>query len=122
LAANNRADADYVENYTGIAPYYLPGACSYVAPPYPGRRRAALVSSPDDFAAFVASQLTEDARPLRAALGARFHWAQLYDHRAIVFVTYNVSIMSLFEHYAAGMPVYVPDRPLLKRLMAEHPR
>jgi hypothetical protein len=122
LAANNRADADYVENYTGIAPHYLPSACSYVAPPYTGRRRTALVSSSESFGAFVASQLTQDARPLRAALGARFHWAELYDHRAVVFVPYNVSIMSLFEHYAAGMPIYVPERALLKRLMAEHPR
>ncbi len=41
---------------------------------------------------------------------AAFHWSQLYDHRAIVFIPCNVSIMSLFEHYSACAPIYIPEQ------------
>jgi hypothetical protein len=51
----------------------------------------------------------------------RYQWSELYDRRAIVVVPYNVSMMALFEHYAACAPIYVPNRALLKQLMREHP-
>jgi hypothetical protein len=36
-------------------------------------------------------------------------------------IPYNVSIMSICEHYSAGAPIYIPTRDFLKQLMAEHP-
>jgi hypothetical protein len=123
LVANNRADADYLESYTGLRPTVIPSACSYIAPTYSGRKAAALVSTRnEDFAARVCRELRSEAMPLRSALGPRYTWAQLYDHRALVLIPYNVSLMALFEHYTANMPIYVPDRRFLKQLVAEHPR
>ncbi len=122
LVANNRADADYVANYTGLRPYYIPSACAYIAPTYSGRRSSVVVSTKRDaLARTICSELRSEAIPLRAGLGVRYTWAQLYEHRAIVVIPYNVSIMSLFEHYSACAPVYVPTRAFLKQLMAEHP-
>ena len=122
LAANNRADADYVENYTGLSATWIPSACSYIAPIYTGRRPEAVVSAPtESLAASICEQLGPGAVPLRTALGRRFTWAQLYDRRAIVLIPYNVSIMALFEHYSACAPIYVPDRAFLKDLAADHP-
>ena len=121
LAANNRADADYVENYTGLKPVWIPSACSYVEPSYTGRQATAVVSAPtEDFAARICAELDEPTVPLRTALGRRYTWSQLYDQRAIVYIPYNVSIMSLFEHYSACAPIYVPSRTFLKALRAEH--
>ena len=123
LAANNRADADYVANYTGLKPAYIPSGCAYIAPTYTGRLRPAVVAAASErLAAEICQELRQEAVPLRTALGRRYTWAQLYDHRAIVLIPYNVSIMSLFEHYSACAPVYVPDRTFLKHLMATHPR
>ena len=120
--ANNRADADYLTNYTGIRPAHVPSACSYI-PAYSGRKPAVVVCSKrDTLAKEICAELSHEAIPLRAGLGPRFSWAQLYEHRALVVVPYNVSIMSLCEHYSACAPVYVPDRAFLKRLMAENPR
>jgi hypothetical protein len=122
LVANNRADADYVENYTGLRPAYIPSGCAYIAPTYTGRLRPAVVAAASErLAAAICQELEQDCVPLRA-LGRRHTWAQLYDHRAIVLIPYNVSTMSLFEHYSACAPVYVPDRSFLKRLMATYPR
>lgn len=123
LVANNRADADYVRNYTGLTPRYIPSACAYIAPTYSGRRSPVVVCcSSEELARSICHELEQEAIPLRSALGGRFSWYQLYEHRAIVFIPYNVSIMSLFEHYSACAPIYVPTREFLKRLMAEHPR
>jgi hypothetical protein len=122
LVANNRADAGYVENYAGILPPHVPSACAYVGERYRGELPTTIVwSKPDDFAAEIAGARTGPALSLRTALGKRFAWRDLYAHRAIVFVPYNVSVMSLFEHYTACMPIYVPERAFLKQLMRERP-
>lgn len=121
LAANNRADADYVENYTGLRPAWIPSACSYITPVYTGRRPEAVVSAAtESLAISICETLKQEAIPLRTALG-RFTWSQLYDQRAIVLIPYNVSIMALFEHYSACAPIYVPTREFLKQLAAAHP-
>ena len=122
LAANNRADADYLENYSGLKPALIPSACSYIAPTYTGRKVAVVVSAPTEaLATTICDRLSHEAIPLRSGLGARFTWAQLYDQRAIVLIPFNVSIMSLFEHYSACAPIYVPERTFLKHLAATEP-
>jgi hypothetical protein len=122
VVANNRADADYVSNYTGVTPRHIPSACTYIAPTYTGRRASVVVCTKRDvLAASICRELRHDAVPLRAGLGKRYTWADLYDHRAIVLIPYNTSLMSLFEHYAACAPIYVPTRPFLKELMKQYP-
>jgi hypothetical protein len=122
LVANNRADAEYVENYLGVLPPHVPSACAYVGERYRGDLPTAVVwSKPDGYAVDVAASLSAPAVSLRTALGKRFSWPELYAHRAVVFVPYNVSVMSLFEHYTACMPIYVPERAFLKQLMRERP-
>ena len=122
LAANNRADADYVRNYTGLAPTYLPSACSYIDATYTGHRSPAIISSLSEaLATAISNTVKAEAIPLRAALGPNYPWSALYDYRALVLIPYNISTMSLFEHYNACMPIYVPSRLFLRRLMAEHP-
>jgi hypothetical protein len=122
LAANNRADADYLRHYAGLEATVLPSACAYAAGEYTGRERAVVVCTPSDaLAGAVCDALQAEAIPLRGGLGARYTRADLYARRALVFIPYNVSIMALFEHYSACAPIYVPGPELLKALMAEHP-
>jgi len=122
LVANNRADADYVANYAGIQPTHIPSACSYVAASYTGARKPVVVCTKRDvLGRAICAELTQEAIPLRAGLGKRYSWSDLYDHRALVVIPYNTSLMSLFEHYSACAPIYVPTRGFLKQLMADHP-
>jgi hypothetical protein len=122
LAANNLADRDYLASYTGLTATHVPSACSYPGLTYTGRHEETVISTRDAFAKEIVAQLKQPAAPLRAALGARYSQADLYDRRALVFLPYNVSIMALFEHYSACIPIYVPDRAFLKQLMKDHPR
>jgi hypothetical protein len=122
LVANNRADADYLENYSGLHARHIPSACSYIGVEYTGSRAPVVIcTGNDELANSIASELRHDAIPLRAGLGAQHSKTDLYDYRALVFIPYNVSIMALFEHYSACAPIYVPDRAFLKTLMQEHP-
>lgn len=121
VIANNLADAAYLENYTGLHVAHVPSACTYVTEEYTGRRAAVVVCTNDSLARAIANELDHEAVALRAALGERYSSSDLYDHRALVYIPYNVSIMALSEHYAACAPIYVPDRDFLKKLMREHP-
>jgi hypothetical protein len=121
LIANNRADADYLESYTGLRAAHIPSACSYTGLTYTGRKSAAVICTSDRLAGVIARELRREAIPLRQGLGQRYSQAELYDHRALVFIPYNVSIMALFEHYTACAPIYVPKRSFLKQLMNDYP-
>jgi hypothetical protein len=121
LVANNRADADYLEHYTGLRALHIPSACEYPRLTHTGRKNSAVICTSNALAASIAEKLSSDAIPLRAGLGDRYTQADLYDQRALVFIPYNVSIMALFEHYTACAPIYVPERSFLKELMAKYP-
>jgi len=122
LIANNRADADYLEHYSGLKAAYVPSICSYTGLTYTGTRSEAVIcTGAGEIADSIRALLRHPSIPLRSGLGPRYRWADLYDHRALVFIPYNVSIMALFEHYTACAPIYVPDRSFLKELMAKYP-
>jgi hypothetical protein len=122
LTANNRADADYLERYTGLRAAHIPSGCSYTGLTYTGTKRpAAIYTGRDPFAAAITAKLRHESIVPHASLGRIFSWADLYDQRAVVFVPYNVSIMALFEMYTACVPLYVPDRAFLKELMQRYP-
>lgn len=122
LVANNVADRDYLASYTCLSATHVPSACAYAGLTYTGRQAETVICTRDAFAKEIAARLTQPAVPLHAGLGPRYSQADLYDRRALVFIPYNVSIMALFEHYSACVPIYVPDRSFMKQLMAEQPR
>jgi hypothetical protein len=122
LVANNRADADYLESYTGLTAAHVPSACTYTGLTYTGRTPGVVVcTNGERLAADAVRELKHAAVPLRGGLGTRYSQADLYDREARVFIPYNVSIMALFEHYTACAPIYVPERALLKQLTTEYP-
>jgi hypothetical protein len=121
LVANNRADADYLTSYTGLPAVHVPSAGSYTHVQYTGGRETAVICARDAVAVEIVKKLRYPAVPLRSGVGYQYTQAELYDHRALVLLPYNVSIMALFEHYAACAPIYVPDRAFLKELMADYP-
>jgi hypothetical protein len=123
LTANNRADADYLEHYTGLTAAHIPSACSYTGLTYTGTKRPVVFyTGREPFAVELTEKVRHEAIAPHTALGRIFSWNDLYDQRAIVFIPYNVSVMALFEMYTACVPLYVPARAFLKELMQRHPR
>lgn len=95
--ANNRYDAYYCKSRTNIDFKYIPSLCSYTNALYTG------IKDP-----IVAGR--ENIPPYKHITNLGVHsWDELYSHRAIIHIPYNVSLMSIFEQYTAGVPLLFPS-------------
>jgi hypothetical protein len=139
VLANSVYDQHYIYYFTGIKPLYVPSLCAYPRTSYawngvtadPTARSATILlhgfrPSPTrgyvgNVEAFVAP-LVEAARahqlpykftPLRRFYTGRYDYADLAQHPAILHLPYQVSIMSLFEHYRMAIPIIAPSVRLL---------
>jgi hypothetical protein len=133
VLANNMYDVHYTHYFTGILPRYAPSLCAYPgvqwswapppAPPLPilvhgyrpHRGGVALQDFLAPLQALAAAGRTGGFafQELRAALGADYAYSALASHPAILHLPYQVSIMSFFEHYRAGVPILAPSLQLL---------
>ena len=94
--SNNRGDREYAREHLGFDWPTVPSLCEYPGAQYSG----------------------EDPRWLRVHLGRPplpqpYSWADLARCRGIYHVPYNCSQISVFEHYAAGIPLVFPTRERL---------
>jgi hypothetical protein len=134
LVANNHYDAAYVEYFTGLRPKVVPSVCRDTGGPewlWPPSRSEVLLDVCDDtrcppFRQEGIRHLIGSLRHLRSQKpGGRWALAELRhvyrqytnedlaQHPAIVMFPYQVSVMSLFEWRAMGIPIFAPSLDLL---------
>ncbi|CAH1779013.1 unnamed protein product [Owenia fusiformis] len=121
VGANNQYDLEYVRYFTGITPTLLPSYCGYVDSEYNPTRPGYLLS-PVHKAGFEKIFLDEfnkakevsnvSLTPLRK-LYSHYEYSDLASHQGIVYVPYQVSVMSLFEQYRMNIPLFFPSLDLL---------
>ena len=58
--------------------------------------------------------LSGDAALLKGTLRS---WDEIYQRKGIVHFPYEMSTMSIFEQYSAGVPLLVPSQRLLNELV-----
>jgi hypothetical protein len=144
ILANSVYDQMYVYYFTGIMPEYVPSFCAYtrtlssfVAPspddststtvlvhgyrPSPARPGA---PSLQDFlqpvqALLAVNQSIMSLRPLRDVYG-HYSYEDLAKHPAILYLPYQVSVMSFFEQYRMGIPLIAPGVKLLARWQLQY--
>jgi hypothetical protein len=107
LVSNNRADQLYTQRGTGLRPDYSPSLGMYTGMHYAPTRSTFLVYTgvfPD--------------HPLLTRKTSRHTWEDLASYRGIVHFPYEVSIMSCFEQYTAGIPLFFPSKEMWKRAPA----
>lgn len=51
-----------------------------------------------------------------------YSWEELSEFQGIVMIPYNASTMSLFEHYSANIPVFIPSKRFLVELWRSYSR
>lgn len=104
---NNRADQEYFRLGTGLALPLLPSLCRYTRMQYrPVRPTFLWYSAPEWM----------PNTPLLSPRPHPFRWNDLCTYRGIVHLPYEISTMSLYEHYQAGIPLWVPTPQFLKKL------
>jgi hypothetical protein len=67
------------------------------------------------------SQIEPDLRifPIRQLYGAHFGYSDLVQHPAIIFLPYQVSMMSFFEFYSMEIPMILPSLKFFAKLHFE---
>ena len=111
---NNKADRDYLKLGTGIDSIYIPSLCLYTKCIYDFS-----YSQTKPFVSYNTHQIPliegVDQRP------EKFDWKwMLCEHRALIQLPYEISIMSIFEQYSSYIPLFFPSKTFYKQLILEH--
>jgi hypothetical protein len=109
IISNNKADAEYLKCGTGIISEVIPSLCLYTGLQWLPNVRPAIC--------FGDRALFPESPHLVAKPPSGYTWAQLYACRAIVHVPYEMSTMSLFEQYSAGVPLFFPTPAFYAQLV-----
>lgn len=132
LVANNRYDAEYIKHFTGLNVPVLPSLCLYVNSTYKPTRQEILIgpSRLSPGAAKLIAELNVAVQSNRKVNGLEFvkirdlykkyEYVDLARHRAILLIPYQVSIMSIFEYYSMGIPLFAPSLELLIRWQLDY--
>jgi hypothetical protein len=128
--ANNKYDAAYAEYFTARPWKVIPSICEYTGIQYQPDNSGILYWSrfPLDTKSHALVDKS-DFQPgrFRRALNRLpflpkhrgFNWADIGKFNGIVHIPYNVSVMSIFEHYTANIPLFFPSKNLLMDLAFE---
>lgn len=106
--SNNKGDKLYLERATGITSTYIPSLCLYTGVTY----------SPS-LSTFLCYHGSTPDHPLvtqKHRLQHPHKWSDLTKFRGIISIPYEVSLMSLFEQFTAGMPLFFPSKAFLASL------
>jgi hypothetical protein len=114
LVANNRFDQEYCHHFTGRRPIHIPNLCEYTEAKYSGVRKEVVYYATKHIDELDGRKNTFLRR--EEHLHAGYKWQDVADFKAVVHIPYQVSTMSLFEHYTAGIPVFVPSIPFMMYL------
>jgi hypothetical protein len=131
IAANNLYDAEYIRYFTGINVTLLPSFCNYTNSVYnPKRKEFLLASIHSKSFELIFNKLLKESLdryytkqiqivPIRT-IYRNYEYSDLINHPAIIYVPYQVSVMSLFEQYRMNIPLVFPSLDLLTQWHYEY--
>ena len=130
LAANNLYDLKYMEYFLGVTPKLLPNYCAYLRDSYKPSQKQFLVSPihSTELSELFYKQLDEALMaklsnlvllPLRQ-MYPQYLFSDLASHPGIVYIPYQVSMVSLTEHYRMNIPLFFPTVDLLALWQLEY--
>jgi hypothetical protein len=118
-------DAEYIRYFTGIKAIVLPSLCAYTKVLYMPKTGKPFLIAPihdNKFAPRFKSMLTDSLQRLKASITVGhlrevyigyYQYSQIAEHPGIIYVPYQVSVMSLFEQYRMNIPLFFPSLDLL---------
>jgi len=107
--SNSRADQFYTRIGTGgIQTKVVPSLCAYTKMRYAPTRPTFLLHSDTR----VHGMRRHHLITFKSELGHPYSWTDIGSFRGIIYWPYEVSTMSMFEHYAAGMPMFFPSKTM----------
>ena len=134
VAANNRYDIEYMQYYSGIKGELLPSFCGYTNSTYQPTRDTFLLYagrySDTKHAKYFREGWNKACRfgncsalnvvHVEDAFMGSHSYQDVASYRGIIHIPYQVSTMSLFEHYRMAIPLFFPSLDLLASLDRDH--
>jgi hypothetical protein len=106
IVSNNKADQLYTRLGCGLESKYIPSLCLYTNTTYKPTRSTFLCYNGD----FPAHPLLTPKKDLPHP----HEWSDVTSFRGIVNFPYEVSLMSVFEQFTAGCPLFFPSKTYWK--------
>lgn len=141
IGANSRYDAEYIKYFTGVPAVYVPSYCGHIKARYNPTRpefllgRSHVPGTPCCVWRFALEHIyTAQARNTSCTGGqsqpkvvglddtypGHYQYEQVAAHPGIIHFPYTVSVMSFFEHYRMGIPLFVPSIDFMVELQLKH--
>jgi hypothetical protein len=111
LLSNNYADQWYLQRKTSIPSKVLSSLCLYT--------KALYVPTKDTFVYYGDKTLKPNVKALVDKPPKGYSWQDLFSYRGIVHSPYEMSTMSIFEQYWAGVPLWFPTKEFYKNCICE---
>ena len=105
IVSNNKADVLYTRKGVGLNSIYIPSLCDYLNTTYRPTKSTFMLyrgSLPD--------------HPLVEKRPDFFRFEELGNYRGIIHFPYEISTMSMFEQYTAGLPMFFPSREMMNTI------
>lgn len=116
--ANNKFDKKYCETFCGGEWEFIPSICTYVEQ-YKCNGSSGKIILWDRNEDGLRDEIRHPNVLRWFSTWDGYHREALADLAGIIHIPYNISVMSSFEHYAMGIPMYVPSVDLLKKWKAD---
>jgi FkbM family methyltransferase len=103
--SNNKADQLYIKMGCGIDTVHIPSLCAYTGMKYNAKR-----------ATFLSYNIDLPKHPLitnKSELEVPYKWSDIAEFKGIIHTPYEISTMSMFEHFTAGIPLFFPSKELM---------
>lgn len=129
IGANNLYDAEYIKYFTGLQPQYLPSFGNYTNVTYSPTRPGFLLAftRSADFSEIFFHEHGKACKAVNckveltsvSAKYGQYKYSDLAAHMGIVYLPYQVSVMSVFEQYRMDVPMFFPSKELLVKWQHE---
>lgn len=106
LVSNNKADQLYLRLGTGLSSRFIPSLCLYTNTQYNPTRPT--------FLCYGGTFPTHPLLTLKKDLPHPHQWSDVTSFRGVINYPYEVSLMSCFEHFTAGCPLFFPSKAYWK--------
>ena len=111
LIANNQFDQKYCEHFLTKKWQWIPSLCSYTNKKHNQIKNKSII--------FSKFKVESSENIIHQNEIGRYTWDDLYSYKEIIHFPYNVSTMSIFEQYEAGVPLNFPSLDFSIKLIKE---
>jgi hypothetical protein len=106
IVSNNKADQLYTRLGCGLQSKYIPSLCLYTNTKY--------VPTKSTFLVYNGSFASHPLLTFKKDLPHPHEWKDVTSFRGVINYPYEVSLMSCFEHFTAGCPLFFPSKTYWK--------